>query len=103
MEIGLTLGCRGKSLCWTVPGQTRVGWLIVLPLVAEISLSETNICIFSRQLAFGRITVIEPEENKLLTIFSFPTSAWISYTTKGFLSFKWSIYLGNSSSLFDFA
>ena len=37
----------------------------MLPLVAEISLSEANICIFSHQLAFGRITVIEPEENKL--------------------------------------
>ena len=69
--LGWTLGCRGKSLSWTVSGQTRFGWLIVLPLVAEISLSEANICIFSHQLAFGRITVIEPEENKLFTIFHF--------------------------------
>ena len=58
-------------MSWTVPGQTRVGWLIVLPLVAEISLSETNICKFSHQLAIGRITVFEPEENKLFTIFHF--------------------------------
>ena len=69
-KLGWTLGCRGKSFCWTVPGQTLIGWLIVLPLVAEISLSETNICIFSHQLAFGRITVIEPEENKPLPGFS---------------------------------
>ena len=43
----------------------------MLPLVVEISLPETYFCKFSHQLAIGRITVFEPEENKLFTIFHF--------------------------------